>query len=106
MNCQEFERTIIDLGADHLLDAPARALALAHTESCARCAALLDRERRMAARLQAVAVEESAINAPVRVLAALRAAFDQQQAAAASSSVSQRSAHHKSIWRLAAAAIL
>src|SRR5262245_46583128 len=108
MNCREFERTVIDLGADHLSDAPAPARALAHTESCARCAALLDRELRMTAGLQAVAVEESAINAPERVREALRAAFDrglgQQAPAAAPPAVPLRSARQKSIWRIAAAA--
>jgi hypothetical protein len=81
MNCQEFERTIIDLGCDRLMEAPTPARALAHVESCARCAARLNRERRMTARLQAVAVEEAAINAPEGVRSALRAAFDEQRTA-------------------------
>jgi hypothetical protein len=110
MNCREFERTIIDLGADHLSDAPAPARALAHAESCARCAALLDRELRMTAGLQAVAVEESAINAPERVREALRAAFvrglGQQAPAAAPLAVPPRSARQNSIWKMAAAAML
>jgi hypothetical protein len=106
MNCQEFERTIIDLEWDHLMKAPTSARALAHAESCAQCAARLDRERRMTAGLRVFAAEESAINAPERVHSALRAAFDQQQAAAASLAVPPRSARHKSIWRMAAAAML
>jgi hypothetical protein len=110
MNCREFERTIIDLGAGHLSGAPAPARALAHAESCARCAALLDRELRMTAGLQAVAVEESAINAPERVRDALRAAFDRRQGrqapAPAPPAVSARPARLKSIWRMAAAAML
>jgi hypothetical protein len=110
MNCREFERTIIDLGADHLSGAPAPARAMAHAESCARCAALLDRELRMTAGLQAVAVEESAINAPERVRDALRAAFDRRQGrqapASAPPAVSARSARLKSVWRMAAAAVL
>src|SRR6266545_7517221 len=98
MNCQEFERTIIDLGCDRLMEAPTPARALAHVESCARCAARLNRERRMTAGLQAVAVEEAAINAPEGVRSALRAAFDEQRAAAASPASLLRFARHKPLW--------
>jgi hypothetical protein len=106
MNCQEFERTIIDLGRDHLMDAPARARALEHAEICAQCAARLNRERRMAAGLQVLAVEEAAINAPKRVRSALRAAFDEQQAAAASPPVLLWPARRRLLWGMAAAAML
>src|SRR6266498_4040019 len=106
MNCQEFERTIIDLGCDRLMEAPTPARALAHVESCARCAARLNRERRMTAGLQAVAVEEAAINAPEGVRSALRAAFDEQRAAAASPASLLRFARHKPLWGMAAAAML
>jgi hypothetical protein len=106
MNCQEFERTIIDLGCDHLMEAPTPARALAHAESCARCAARLNRERRMTAGLQAVAVEEAAINAPEGVRSALRAAFDEQRAAAASPAGLLRFARYKPLWGMAAAMLL
>lgn len=106
MNCQEFERTIIDLGCDHLMEAPKSALALAHAESCAQCAARLNRERRITTGLQAFAVEEAAINAPERVRSALRAAFDKQQSAAVSPAVSPWFARHKPLWGMAAAAML
>jgi len=106
MNCQEFERTIIDLGCDHLMEAPAPARAMAHAESCARCAARLDRELRMTAGLQAVAVEEAAINAPEGVRSTLRAAFDEQRAVAASPAGLPRFARHKPLLGIAAAAML
>src|SRR5262245_10519457 len=106
MNCQEFERTIIDLGCDHLMEAPAPARALAHAESCARCAARLSRERRMTAGLQAFAVEEAAINAPEGVRSALRAAFGEQRAAAATPAGLLRFARHRPLWGMAAAAML
>jgi hypothetical protein len=106
MNCQEFERTIIDLGFDHLTEAPTLARALAHAESCARCAARLNRERRMTAGLQAVAVGEATINAPEGVRSALRAAFDEQRAAAAPPAGLLRFARHKPLWGMAAAAML
>ena len=106
MNCQEFERTIIDLGCDHLMEAPAPTRALAHAESCARCAARLNRERRMTAGLQAFAVEEAAINAPEGVRSALRASFDERRAVAASPATLPRFARHKPLWGMAAAAML
>jgi hypothetical protein len=106
MNCQEFERTIIDFGPDHLAPDPAQARALEHVEICAQCAARLNRERRMTAGLQAFAVEESAINAPERVRSTLRAAFDERQATAASPQVLLWFARHKPLWGMVAAAML
>jgi hypothetical protein len=106
MSCQEFERTIIDFGRDHAVEASAHARALEHAEICAQCAARRTREQRMTAGLQALAVEEAAIDAPERIRSALRAAFDEQQAAAAAPPVSLRSARHKLLWGMAAAAML
>src|SRR5262245_37477378 len=105
MNCQEFERTIIDLGCDRLMKASAPARALAHAESCARCAARLDRERRMTAGLRELAADESAINAPERVGSGLRAAFDERRAGASPAALPWF-ARHKPLWRMAAAAML
>jgi hypothetical protein len=106
MNCQEFERTIIDFGRDHLMEASAHARALEHAETCAPCAARLNRERQMTAGLQKLAVEEAAINAPERVRSALRAAFDDQQAAAAALPVLPWSARRKLLWGMTVAAML
>src|SRR5262249_37702557 len=111
MNCQEFERTIIDLGCDHLMEASTAARALAHAEACVQCAARLNREQRMTAGLRAFAVQEATINAPERVRSALRAAFDERQTAAASPPISFRSASNSSasnklLWGLTAAAML
>src|SRR5262245_65301149 len=111
MNCREFERTIIDFGYEHLMEVPEAAPALAHTETCARCAARLHREQRMTAGLQALALRESSINAPERVRSALRAAFDGQHAAAASPMISRKPvrfffAGNRGLWGLAGAAML
>jgi hypothetical protein len=106
MNCQEFERTIIDLGCHHLMEASAHARALEHAKICAQCAARLNREQRMTAGLEALAVEESAINAPESVRSALRAAFDERQAAAASPAVLLWPARRRLLWGMAAAAML
>jgi hypothetical protein len=106
MNCQEFERTIMDFGRDHPAEASAHARALEHAESCPRCAARLKHEQQITAGLQILAVEEAAINAPERVRSALRAAFDEQRTPAASSPVLLWSARRKALWGMAAAAML
>jgi hypothetical protein len=100
MNCQEFERTIIDLRSEHLIGA------LEHAETCARCHPLLKREQRMTAGLQALAAEEATINAPERVRSALRAVFDEQHTTVAERPVSSWSSRPKLIWGMAAAAML
>jgi hypothetical protein len=111
MNCDEFERTIIDFSGDHPTEASARDLApvqaaLKHTESCAGCAARLKREERITAGLQTLAVEESTINAPEKLLTSLRAAFDEQFAAAVAQPVLPQSPRRKWLWGMAAAAML
>jgi len=106
MNCHEFEQTIIDWGFDHLDDPSTQALALAHAESCAQCAARLNREQRMTAALQTFAAEEAAIIAPERIKLALRKALNQQQAAAASPRILLGSAHRKLLWTMAAVVVL
>jgi hypothetical protein len=100
MNCQEFERIIIDFGSDQ------SSSALEHAQTCARCATQLEREQRITAGLQALAAEEAAISAPERVRSALRAVFDEQRAVAPSRPVSSWSARRKLLWGMAAAAML
>jgi hypothetical protein len=106
MNCQEFERTIIDHACHHLMGASADARALEHAEGCAQCAARLNLERRMIAGLNAFAAEEATIDVPERVRSALRAAFDERQAAAASPAVLRWPARRRLLWGMAAAAML
>jgi len=106
MNCHEFEQTIIDRDFDHLDDPSTQARVLGHAESCAQCAATLNREQRMTAALQTFAAEESTINAPERIKLALRKSFNEQQAAAASPRTLPGSAHRKLLWRMAAVVVL
>ena len=73
MSCQHFETIITDLAREQLMDAAARERALAHAETCARCAARLADERTLTAGLQATAGARE--EAPARVETALRAAF-------------------------------
>lgn len=106
MNCEEFDRTIIDIDRHHLMEVPAYALALEHAEICAQCASRLKREREMTAGLQALAVDEATIKAPERVRSVLRAAFDIQQSVAAPPPVLPWSARRRLLWGMAAAAML
>ncbi|MBO0723641.1 MAG: hypothetical protein J2P41_22645 [Blastocatellia bacterium] len=99
MNCEEFERTIVE----HY-DSGGESEASAHAQVCARCAALLKRELGMTIGLAALAADEAAINAPERVRSALRAAFDKQHAAG--HPFRTRSLPSKLLWGMAAAATL
>jgi hypothetical protein len=74
MNCKEFEAILNDLACEHLMLASKRVQALAHQESCARCAARLAEERLLSERLRLVA-ESEVIETPARVKASLMAAF-------------------------------
>jgi hypothetical protein len=74
MNCQSFESTINDLARDQMMEAEARRRALAHAGACERCRARLADERALTAGLQKVA--ESREEAPARVEASLREAFE------------------------------
>lgn len=77
MNCQHFEDVINDLARDQIMDAETRAHALAHTETCASCAARLRDERALTSGLRAVAFSFETEQAPARVEASLVAAFRQ-----------------------------
>jgi hypothetical protein len=80
MNCNDFEATAGDLSRCHLMDASQRECALAHAASCAGCASRLADERALTGGLRFVA-KATDEQAPVRVEAALLAAFRQQRAA-------------------------
>ena len=80
MNCHDFEAIAVDLARDHLMDAAQRETALAHSASCARCKSRLADERTLMDGLRFVAKTANE-ETPVRVEAALLAAYRQQHAA-------------------------
>lgn len=84
MNCKEFEGMINDLACEHLMLATKRVQALAHKESCIRCATRLAEERLLTERLRMVADAE-VIETPARVKASLMAAFAERNGLPASS---------------------
>ena len=75
MNCPDFEKMIVDLARDRIMDASARESGLAHAQDCARCAARLADERVLTGGLRSLAMSAQALEAPARVEAALLAAF-------------------------------
>ena len=78
MNCQDFEKSVLSLARNQLLDAAVRVESLAHTEVCVRCAARLAEERALLDGVRLVVAEIAQEEAPARVEAALLAAFRAQ----------------------------
>ena len=78
MNCQAFNQIIVEFVSAPLPEATIRAAAEAHVQSCAVCAARVVQQQDVAVVLQALAVQEQTISAPVHLFANLQAAFEQQ----------------------------
>jgi len=83
MTCQDFEKIVLALARNQLLEAATREQGLLHTQVCARCAARLTEEQALMVGVRAVIAEIAEEEAPTRVEAALLAAFREQAAAAA-----------------------
>ena len=80
MNCRDFEMNSTAFARSEMLDGITREQCLAHTETCARCAARLAGERTLLAGVQAVVGELSDERASLRVEAALLLAFHERAA--------------------------
>jgi hypothetical protein len=106
MNCNNFEKLVLSLARNRLLDAATREQGLIHAEICKRCAARLAEERALLASMRAVVDELAGEGPPARVETALLAAFRAQTAAPASYSVipAPGRASRWSNWKLAAVA--
>lgn len=106
MNCHDFEKLVLSLARNRLLDAATREQSLVHAEVCECCAARLAEERALLARMRAVVAEMADEEPPARVDAALLAAFRAHTAATASSTVIPipSRAGRWSNWKLAAVA--
>lgn len=78
MNCQHFEMLINDLARGQMVEVATRESALAHIETCARCAARLADEHALTAGLRVVTANTVTTEAPPRVEAALLTAFRQR----------------------------
>jgi hypothetical protein len=106
MNCHDFEKVVLSLARNSLLDAATREQGLIHTEVCEGCAARLAEERALLARVRAVVDEMAGEEPPARVDATLLAAFRAQTTATAPSTVfaTPGRARHWSSWKSAAVA--
>jgi hypothetical protein len=104
MNCQEFERAIIELASGRLMDSEWRWNAQTHATACARCATRLEQERTLSARLGAVAAAEAQIKAPEHIRQSLRAAFDAGFAPASAPAPVFRASKNQLWWGWAATA--
>jgi hypothetical protein len=106
MKCQDFEKLIIALARQELLEAAVREQSLAHTEVCIRCAARISEERALMAGVRAVVAEIARQEAPARLEATLLAAFREHTTAVASPTIIQMpiSTRHWSRRKLTAVA--
>lgn len=82
MNCHSFETAIDDLARNQIMDAAAKSLALAHADSCERCAARLKDERALTAGLNHLSESMKSEAAPPRVEENLLAALRENKEAA------------------------
>ena len=78
MNCQDFEKSVLALARNQLLDAAVRVEGLAHKEVCERCATRLAEERALLDGVRLVVAEIAHEEAPARIETALLAAFRAQ----------------------------
>lgn len=83
MKCREFEAMVVDLARERGLDEAARSRAIAHAETCLKCAHRLELERELTEALHTLAASEASPHAPPEEEAALLAAFDRRQEAKA-----------------------
>jgi hypothetical protein len=75
MNCQRFENMVSELARGQMMAAEQRGEALAHSETCERCAARLRDEEMLTRGLQSLAAEMETLGAPAAVEGKLLEAF-------------------------------
>jgi hypothetical protein len=91
MNCRNLETIITELARGQMLEASVKEEALAHMETCKRCAGRFADEQSLTAGLRAIAASSASMETPARVEAALLAAFRQQTVAPFKSSAAPAS---------------
>ena len=104
MNCRDFEKNVLALARNELIDASSREISLAHTVTCVSCADRLAGERALIAAVRAVAATLAEEKAPAYIGAALLTAFREHTPAVTGNTVIPmplKSARH---WRFEAAA--
>lgn len=108
MSCRNFETIITELARGQMVEARAKEEALAHAESCKRCAALKASEQALTTGLRAVAASAASAETPAHVEAALLNAFRQRSAQPSVPAVVPVPANPARWmrWSIAAAAVL
>jgi hypothetical protein len=81
MNCQTFSDLASDIARDQMMDAAARARALAHANSCVNCAARLRDQQHLTSDLRELVSATEDQTASTAVWESLSAAFDTRAAA-------------------------
>ena len=102
MNCQRFENVVSELARGQMMAAEQRGEALAHSESCERCAARLRDEEMLTRGLQSLATEMETLGAPAAVESKLLEAFRNREVV--TPIIRRRS--NASYWAAAIAAML
>ena len=75
MNCQRFETVVSELARGQMMAAEQRGEAVAHSETCEKCAARLRDEEMLTRGLQSLAAEMETLGAPAAVESKLLEAF-------------------------------
>ncbi|HVF23834.1 MAG TPA: hypothetical protein VM941_12175 [Pyrinomonadaceae bacterium] len=102
MNCQRFEQLVSELARGQMMEADMRSEALAHSDDCEHCLALLRDEEKLTRGLQRLAAEMETLEAPAEMELKLREAFRTRHVAAPVAVNSSRSRY----WLVAVAAML
>lgn len=101
MNCERFEVAVLDLDRNGVVSAAERAAALAHLDTCSRCAALQESWKAASEELHTLAEATSETQTPARVEMRLRQEFRKQHRQGMT-----RRARMAAAWALAATAVL
>jgi hypothetical protein len=104
MKCEQFEKTVITLARNQLMEAAIREQSLTHAEICGQCRTRLRAERTLLSGINAVVAEMTGEGAPARVETALLAAFRDHTPGAASSIGPPGRMSHRWSWKVAAVA--
>ena len=104
MSCRNYETILTEAARGQMLDARAKLDALAHAETCQRCAARLADEKSLSAGLRSLSADAAVAQTPARVEAALLEAFRGRPAFVPAVAPVRLSKSHWARWAVAAAA--
>ena len=106
MSCRNYETILTEAARGQMLDARAKGDALAHAETCKRCAARLADEMALSAGLRSLNESAAVAQTPARVEAALLEAFRRRSTFVPASGPVRASRSRWARWSVAAAATI